>query len=355
MRDLRARLSFIAVTPVLLLAGCTSSVTAPPSFPTGGQGGVDAGMSVDGTVVDVDQESPSPTDAGPTDAPIVTDVPDVVTDAASDLDVPSGDGACSNLFCEDFEQGMIDPAKWNAQMGGSGTLEVQQQIIHSGKYAYHVHGSGASQDFAMIIATDVPAALKGAGPLYGRAYVYANTNVGSHIELGFAGSTSSPTVAPTITKGMNFNYMEFANYSNSWQLGFDLFAPAPDIAKGFVEEASYPPARDKYPAGTWNCLEWEFGDNPDLMVLWVDGQQIDQFDVQHIDYTSVARTAGSVLNGKSSGVIGGYNFFGFGFHSYGASTTVERYFDDIAIDIKRVGCLPDAPSGVGKAKRVGRL
>ncbi|HEY2904066.1 MAG TPA: hypothetical protein VGL59_25990 [Polyangia bacterium] len=346
IQNARLNLVAVAVAIALLIAACTSSVTTPPSLPPGGHGGADAGMTVDGPVVTLDEGSPPPVDAGATDSPVVTGMPDVAADTANDPGGPPDNAGCSNLFCEDFEQGMIDSAKWNAQMGGSGTLEVQQQIVHSGKYAYHVHGSGASQDFAMIIANNVPAALKGAGPLYGRAYVYANTNVGSHIELGFAGSTSAPTVAPTITKGMNFNYMEFANYSNSWQLGFDLFAPAPDIAKGFVEEASYPPAHDKYPAGTWNCIEWEFGDAPELMVLWVDGKQIDQFDVQHIDYTSVARTPGSVLNGKSSGVIGGYNFFGFGFHSYGASTTVERYFDDIAIDTKRIGCLPGAPSDV---------
>jgi len=267
------------------------------------------------------------------------------SDAASDPGAPSeNEGPCSSLFCEDFERGMVDPAIWSPQMGGAGTLEVQQQIVAHGKYAYHVHGSGAQGDFAMIVATNVPQALRGSGPLFGRAYVYANTNVGSHIELGFAGSTRDPAVPPAITKGMNFNYMEFAEFANSWQLGFDLFTPAPDVAKGFVEEASYPPARDKYPAATWSCIEWEFGDNPDLMVLWVDGKQVAQFDVGHIDFASVPRTAGSVLNGKSSGIIGGYTFVGFGFHSYGASTTVDRYFDDIAIDVKRIGCLSESSS-----------
>jgi hypothetical protein len=74
-------------------------------------------------------------------------------------------------------------------------------------------------------------------------------------------------------------------------------------------------------------------------VLWVDGKQIDQFDVQHIDFTSTARTPGSVLNGKSSGIIGGFSVFGFGFHSWGASATVDRYYDDIVLDTKRVNCL----------------
>ena len=154
--------------------------------------------------------------------------------------------------------------------------------------------------------------------------------------------THDPAVAASITtKGMNFNYMEFANISSSWQLGFDLFAPDPAIAKGFVEEASYPPARDKYPAATWNCIEWEFGDDPELMLLWVDGKQIDQFDQQHIGFSSVAKTPGSVLNGKSSGIIGGYDFFGFGFHTYGSSAgAIDRYYDDIVLDTKRVNCLP---------------
>jgi hypothetical protein len=144
----------------------------------------------------------------------------------------------------------------------------------------------------------------------------------------------------TMEKGINFNYMEFAEFSGSWQLGFDLFAPAPNVAKGFVEEASYPPARDKTPTAKWSCIEWEFGDDPDLMVLWVDGKQLAQLDVQHIDFTTAPRTPGSVLNGNNSAIIGGFDFFGFGFHSWGASAAIDRYYDDIVLDTKRVNCLP---------------
>jgi hypothetical protein len=133
--------------------------------------------------------------------------------------------------------------------------------------------------------------------------------------------------------------MEFAEFSNSWQLGFDLFTPAPNVAMGFVEEASYPPAQDQYPAMTWNCVEWEFDDNPDQMFLWFDGKQIDQFDAQHIGYSSTTMTPGSVLNGLDSGIIGGFDFFGFGFHNWGSSAVVDRYYDDIVLDTKRVGCL----------------
>ena len=261
---------------------------------------------------------------------------------------------CSGLFCEDFEQGQgqLDPAKWDTQMGGSGMAMVQQQTVAHGTYALHVHDSGSVGNFATILTKNVPAALQGAGPFFGRVYLYTATSIGgTHIQLGFAGTTRDPNVAPLIStsttvtttspmKAINFNYMEFAYFASSWQLGFDLFNPAPAIAQGFVEEASYPPARDKYPVAKWSCIEWEFGDNPDMMMLWIDGKQLAQLDTQHIDFSSVAKTPGSVLNGQSSGIIGGFSFYGFGIHNWGSSTVVDEYYDDLVLDTKRVNCLP---------------
>jgi len=264
------------------------------------------------------------------------DAPAIGTDGATDTSPGddsarrSGDGgSCAGLFCEDFEEGQIDPAKWDVKMGAGGMEMVQQETVAHGKYAWHVHGTGAAGDFAMILTKTAPAALQGAGPVFGRANFYATPINGAHVELGFAGTMGYPKL----------NYMEFAAFSNSWQLGFDLFVPAPSIASGFVEEASYPHPSSPVPTMTWSCIEWEFGDNPDMMVLWVDGKQIDQLDVQHIDFTTAPRTPGSVLNGKSSGIIGGFSVFGFGFHSWGASKAFDLYYDDIVIDTKRVNCM----------------
>jgi hypothetical protein len=255
--------------------------------------------------------------------------------------VGSGDGgSCAGLVCEDFErgQGQLDTTKWDLQIGGGGMAMIQQNVVAHGKYAWQVHGTGNRFDFATILTKNTPMAPQGAGPFYARAYVYAPTNYGTHIQLGLAGTTGNPAVPPMIKLGgTNFNYMEFAEFANSWQLGFDLFS----AAFGFqAEEASYPPARDMYPTKAWNCIEWEFGDNPDMMVLWVDGKQIDQLDAQHIGFSTGSHAGGSVYNGKTSGIIGGYTVFGFGFHSWGASGVVDRYYDDIVLDTKRVNCLP---------------
>ncbi len=237
-------------------------------------------------------------------------------------------GACTGLFCEDFEQGQgqLDLTKWILTKAAGGTQDVQQQTVHRGKYAWHVHSTGTTMDFVMIRTMNAPQTLHGSGPVFGRAYLFATANNSPHTELGFAGNPNFPK--PN-------SYMEFAEQAQgSWQLGFDL------LSGGFVEEASYPPAHDKMPVMTWTCIEWEFNDNPDMMVLWVDGTQIDQFDVQHIGYSSVPKMTGSILNGKTSGIIGGFGVFGFGFHTYGAANPFDYYYDDIVLDTKRVNCLP---------------
>jgi hypothetical protein len=339
---------------ILCAAACIACDTSTTSISPGGQGGgVDSGTESDSSSADSTSAPAMDSSVIDTGTAIESGSVEDATGEAGEGEgsdaggapeggtVAEGGAACAGLLCEDFEEGQLDTTKWDLEMGGGGNAMVQTQIVAHGKYAWHVNGTGAGGGFASILTKNAPAALKGAGPVYGRLYLYATANYGAHIQLGFAGTTRDPTVAAAIkTNGLNINYMEYAEFSNSWQLGFDLFTPAPNVAPGFVEECAYPPAHDMYPVMTWNCVEWEFDDNPDQMFLWFDGKQIDQFDAQHIDYTSTTKTAGSVLNGLSSGIIGGFDVFGFGFHSWGSSAVVDRYYDDIVLDTKRVGCLP---------------
>jgi len=340
--------------PVMLLACSTSprAVSSGGVDAAGGSGGVsttgNGGESGTGSGPDAATGAAGESGGGSGGAAAIPDGGASGSGGSTDAGAggaagSSTGGPCVGLFCEDFEQGQLDPAVWDIQTGSGGTEMIAQDIVAHGKYALHMHGTGAGGDFALIVSKNMPKALQGAGPIFGRVYLYSTSVSAAHVELGFAGTTHDPTVQASVTtKGMNFNYMEFADYNNSWQLGFDLFAPDPAIAKGFVEEASYPPMHDKPPSMKWSCVEWEFGDDPEKMVLWVDGTQIDQFDAAHIDFTSTARSApGTVLNGKDSGIIGGFTAFGFGIHSYGKSPLgVDRYYDDIVLDTKRVNCLP---------------
>jgi len=243
---------------------------------------------------------------------------------------------CAGLVCENFESGMIDTNKWDVQLGG-GTLAVQQQIVAHGQYAMHVHGqAGPALDWALLVAKNVPAALKGT-TTFGRVYFYITPNPipAGHKQMIFAGNTGSgaangPAPFPKL------RYMEVATIRGGWQLGFDLLDVGP-----LVEEVSH--INNQLPTATWLCLEWEFEDHPDHITMWLNQTQTGTFDDQNISYASpgpLPKPGGPIYNGKSTDIVGGFDVFGFGFHDWHPDKPFDLYYDDLVLDTKRVGCLP---------------
>ena len=222
-------------------------------------------------------------------------------------------------------------------MSKGGTLMVQEKQVAHGKYALQVHGvSGSSDDWALLVAKSVPAALKSA-TTFGRAYVYVAqaATASIHVQLAFAGHDGSGTAtgpAP-FTK---LRYMEVASYSGAWQLGFDLLDLSPS-----VEEVSY--SKSRLPTNRWACLEWQFEDHPDRVTIWVDGTAAGTFDNTNVSYASpgpVPKSGGALYNGTSTDLIGGFDSFGFGFHDWHPQSAFDLYYDDLVLDMKRVNCLP---------------
>ena len=81
------------------------------------------------------------------------------------------------------------------------------------------------------------------------------------------------------------------------------------------------------PVGRWICLEWEFNDTPDTAAVFVDGAQ---------DFAQNSFTFG----GATTGLVGGFAAFGFGYYAWHPATyAFDVYYDDIVLDTKRVGCL----------------
>lgn len=257
-------------------------------------------------------------------------------DAATDHVPDAGTTGCAGLLCEDFETGAIDPAKWDLVASG-GTLVVQQQQVAHGRYAAQVHAtSGPSDDWALLVAKNVPAALKGT-TTFGRVNFYAVSAATNsiHVQMTFAGhnGTGTATGPAPFTK---LRYMEVASNSARWQLGFDLLDISP-----LVEEVSYSTAH--MPTGKWVCLEWKFEDQPDRITVWVDGTQTSTFDDTNVAYASpgpVPKPGDPLYDGKSAGLIGGFDTFGFGFHDWHPKNTFDIYYDDLVLDAKRVGCSP---------------
>jgi hypothetical protein len=253
---------------------------------------------------------------------------------ASDATLDSAPG-CAGLVCEDFELGQIDPAKWDLVAGAGGTAKVQQEVVHHGKYALQVHAlAGPASDYAFIVSKDAPTTLRGTN--FGRAYFFITPKplTSGHTQMVFAGTngTGSATGPGPFPK---LRYMEVANINGGWQIGFDLLDIAP-----LVEEVNYPAGSPQVPTMMWSCLEWEFTDQPDVVNLWVDGKAIGTFDDSHVSYPPGHVQGSPLYGGKSSGLIGSYTEFGFGFHDWHPNKPFDLYYDDIVLDTKRVDCAP---------------
>jgi hypothetical protein len=250
-------------------------------------------------------------------------------DAAGDVGPSGGDaapGTCAGVFCEDFELGQIDPAKWSTPAIGGATMTVQTKTVAHGKYAVQFHGpaSPAAKDYVYIITKNAPAALQKHN--FGRAYMYISPQR-NDIDMGliFGGTAGFPQ--PT--------YMSIANHGTGWQFGFIKLMGSPG-----GEVQTYPPG--DIPVATWTCLEWEFNDDPDEINVWGDGKAIGSLNNNTVSYPAGKVPGTPLFNNMNSGLIGAFTDFGFGFYDWHqmGRPAFDLYYDDIVLNTERVGCLP---------------
>ncbi len=188
-------------------------------------------------------------------------------------------------------------------------LVMQAGLVAHGKYAAHFHANPSVVSYDFIITKNPPAALR--GHHFGRAYFMITpmppTN---HTEYLYAGTTGFP----------QYKYLEVASAAPlAWQLTYVKLA-SPDTGEDYH-------AGGKVPVGKWFCLEWEFDDTPDQAAVFVDGVQ------------SFAQST-FTFAGATTGLVGGFAAFGFGYYAWHPATyAFDVYYDDIVLDTKRVGCL----------------
>lgn len=339
-------LGLIACIPnPIPVSGTDDATHVPEGTATGGGGGnaepaPNAGAAPDDGAVDASPVADAAGGAAPDPSSPAPDgsLEAGGSDAHDDSSPDTGSVLCAGLLCEDFEKGQIDPAIWDVKMGGGGTLNVQQQTVAHGKYAMQVHAQvGPTQDFAFIVTRSAPSALRGTA-VYGRAYFLITPDplTSTHTEMIFAGTngTGPNNGAAPFPK---LRYMEVANLYGAWQLALDLLDQSPP-----VEIVAYP--NKNVPTMTWTCMEWHFEDQPDRITLWTNGNLIGTFDDQHIGFTAnpvpLPLPGAPIYKGTSSGIVGGFDQFGFGFHDFGPKKPFDLYYDDVVLDTKRVGCLP---------------
>ena len=256
------------------------------------------------------------------------------------------------LFAEDFESGALDPAVWETRASPGVEVTVQQGLAAHGKSALQIHyPKGKGRSYAFIVATHVPADLR--THCFGRAYVFIRGKMpAGHDVLLNAGTAGYPTS----------NFLELGasggkNVMMSYQQNGADVPRGETIGRGTA-----------YPVNRWFCLEWEFGDQPDHIAVWIDGQPAG--DLSGFTFTPKAVTviaadgtssvtatgrppaAGAAAAGNASapapalaaavpgtGLVNGFADFAFGFRAWGggAKEDFDLFYDDLALGSQRLG------------------
>jgi len=227
------------------------------------------------------------------------------------------------LFQEDFESGMIDSKVWEKRVTGAATVELQQQEVAHGKYALQIHYPDmATQSFGMLLMPRLPEAAK--GHFFGRAYVKIAPGLPvSHTVMVLAGASGWP-----LSK-----FEEIGVYQNKTQPSYQENKSQRGQGRG--EDVRH---GEELPMGKWFLLEWEFNDNPTTLTMWVERQPSPFTEGgAKVDRASFKWPKGS---DASANLVGGFEEFGVGARVWGATPQgFDIYYDDIAIDTRRIGAV----------------
>jgi len=260
-------------------AGSSSSGTL-----TGGS----AGAAGSGSVVGMGGQS-ADNDSGPGSS-----------DAASDGASKEGSaGPCTSLFCEDFESG-LDMGKWTLDVQGGTATVVTDRVAHgSSSLRVRINAQG---DHAAIVRA-APAGL--VTHLFGRAYFYLAS-----------ASQTPPSPAHTVYfsagDGLSKKHYEVGGYDKGWQMSY-WFPGGENIAGGGM-----------VPVNRWACVEWELDDAPmGIIRIFIDGTKNAEF-----------------TNAGGGGKFTAFQTLTFGMKYFQkVATDADLFLDDLAIDVKRVGCI----------------
>lgn len=235
-------------------------------------------------------------------------------------------------LCEDFESGTLDAATWKTG-GVAPTIDELQAA--RGKKALHVkQGQGNSQ-----IRTSKPFPAMN-GRYWGRAFVYLNAMPHFSNEADSLNYSHWTVIAATGAKvagevrigGQLQKRYQNATPLNFWGVGTDNrnepegsgdWTNADDDPKGAAK-----PVAEKQ----WSCIEWMGDYMTDETKFFLDG----------VEHPSLSTTLTTKHGGNPDKpfYLPEFNAIWFGWAEYQPTTQqFELWFDEIAIDPERIGCV----------------
>ncbi len=290
-RTLLSLASLPPLLPLLALGACDVSASD-----ASGQGSDAAPAPLDGSVP-ADGGAGAPDTSSPTPPPDPSSGADAhVADAGTDAAAQ----ACKALFCDDFESGKLDAQRWELDVGydPANVVVVQTGEAAHGTHAAHAHIANAGGGFAFARAKSPFPAL--ANGLWGRAYIFQTVD-----------ATVGHNALVKMESGAG-QVLEIGQSQAKVQLTF--YPPSGENPVGYATSI---------PLSKWTCMEWHMSTASPQIELFADG----------------ASLASYAYSGALT--VPAFAAIKLGVETHSTNTSADDvYFDDVALDAARIGCLP---------------
>jgi hypothetical protein len=268
-----------------------------------------------------DAASPEAKPAGASavaDAPTDRGAPDAALEAA-----PSARACATLALCDDFESAAVggkpDPAKWTVgapDVTGTGTLAIDDAQHHGGARAVRVDGQGGYSNHIFFSNSAVIGTL---GPVvWGRFYVRFSDALGDG-HLTFLAMKDAADGGKHLRMGGQAKILMWNRESDD--------ATVPALSPTGIALSREPPPNQ------WLCVEYMIDGAHGFLQTWVDGAEVAG---THVDATPTPDVDDQWL--RKADWRPRLTDFALGWESY-AGQAMTLWFDDVALDATRVGCL----------------
>lgn len=208
----------------------------------------------------------------------------------------------SAILCEDFERGFRNEV-WQSQQRIGGASEPDAVHARSGRASLHSHSQ------------EVPADRPSAQTFIDTAWVYTSASLPTTLHHRvFVHLPSTPAIGENEPSFLSL-YEDRGGVElgfRSGSLAMVVFDPAQSTAK----VASTP-----FPTDTWVCVEWETTSGQSAReAVWIDGREVEEL-------------SGAVVLQRPNVLKVGLNF-----NRLSPQPSFDVWFDDLVVDVERIGC-----------------
>lgn len=244
-------------------------------------------------------------------------------DLATAADMAASGSCVGALICEDFESytvGKAPAGPWATSTNG-GAIAVDSTHAKSGTKSVHVTTLGqAAYESAFIGIVGAPTFPVAGNLVYGRMMVWlkaAPTQTTHWTNIQGEGPVPGQSYRAVNRYGGQYSPNLMANYdtqgvaSDCWQHSMTAM-----------------------PTQTWACFEWRFDTPNNRMDFWLNGTSIPALTV-------IGQGQGCINNGTNGKWnLPNYDAMRVGWEHYQTSNPIDMWIDDVALDVKRIGCPP---------------